>query len=206
MRRARAPRQCRRPAHVPAHTRAARRPGLCGPSSKRGQAGGCADARRAREIWETRYPDLPLRDLDALRDAAAEPATLLDQLSKRREWLFGRPYLRRAHVFSATRPACRERSPPRATRSPSCASSTSRRIPRRAARRAARPRRGPRRPTQPDRVHVAGPLESVPAASRSSTSWACRRRSSRSGAGRPVPVGRRPPRDRPRVRARPAGP
>ena len=61
---------------------------------------GARTASRAREIWDGQHPDLPLSELDVLAGAADDPGRLLDQLAKRVEWLFGRPYLRRAHVFA----------------------------------------------------------------------------------------------------------
>jgi ATP-dependent helicase/DNAse subunit B len=61
---------------------------------------GARTASRAREIWEEKHPNLPLREIDSLARAAGDPARLLDELGKRAEWLFGRPYLRRAHVFA----------------------------------------------------------------------------------------------------------
>ncbi len=60
---------------------------------------GARTAHRAREIWDEQHPDLPLGELDALAGAAGDPTRVLDQLAKRLEWLFGRPYLRQAHVF-----------------------------------------------------------------------------------------------------------
>jgi ATP-dependent helicase/DNAse subunit B len=61
---------------------------------------GVRTADAARAIWERERPKLPLREIDALRAAAGDSERLLAELAKRLEWLFGRPYLRRAHVFS----------------------------------------------------------------------------------------------------------
>jgi ATP-dependent helicase/nuclease subunit B len=66
-----------------------------------------ADARRngvraagdARRLWEEKHPKLPLTEIDALQNAAGEPGKLLAELERRVEWLFARPYARRAHVF-----------------------------------------------------------------------------------------------------------
>lgn len=68
-----------------------------------------ADARRAgartaeavRELWEERRPEHPLREIDALRDAARDPRRLLEELDRRLERLFERPYRRRAHIFDS---------------------------------------------------------------------------------------------------------
>ena len=61
---------------------------------------GARTAGRARELWEEKHPNLPLREIDALARAAGDTSRLLDEIAKRAEWLFSRPYLRRAHVFA----------------------------------------------------------------------------------------------------------
>ena len=121
---------------------------------------GARTAGRAREIWEGEHPDLPLRELDALAGAADDPARLLEQLSKRLEWLFGRPYLRRAHVF-----APEEAGAPRIFAAGRDAIAQLRELEQPPASvtelhdalRAHEVRLG--EPPQPDRVQVAGPLE-----------------------------------------------
>ena len=76
-------------------------PGLADDLEAKTRQEGARTAARAREIWEQEHPNLPLREVDALARAAGKPARLLDELAKRAEWLFGRPYLRRAHVFAS---------------------------------------------------------------------------------------------------------
>jgi ATP-dependent helicase/DNAse subunit B len=74
-------------------------PGLADKLEAEARREGMRTAEDARRLWESRNPKLPLTEIDALRDAAREPGALLDELARRVEWLFSRPYLRRAHVF-----------------------------------------------------------------------------------------------------------
>ena len=75
-------------------------PGLADRLEADARRAGARDAGRARAMWEERNPRLPLGELDALREAARNPASLLEELERRVEWLFSRPFLRRAHVFA----------------------------------------------------------------------------------------------------------
>ena len=74
-------------------------PGLADDLEARARRDGIREAQAARELWEAEHPTLPLGELDALRAAAGDPDALLAELERRLDWLFSRPYLRRAHVF-----------------------------------------------------------------------------------------------------------
>ena len=74
-------------------------PGLADRLEAKARQKGIRDAGAAREMWEEQNDKLPLAEIDALRDAAGDLARLLAELERRVEWLFSRPYLRRAHVF-----------------------------------------------------------------------------------------------------------
>ena len=60
---------------------------------------GVRDAVAARKLWEEENDKLPLTEIDAVRDASGDPLKLFAELERRVEWLFSRPFLRRAHVF-----------------------------------------------------------------------------------------------------------
>ena len=74
-------------------------PGLADRLEARARQEGVRDAADARRLWEEDNEKLSLTEIDAVRDAAADPAQLLAELERRVEWLFSRPYLRHAHVF-----------------------------------------------------------------------------------------------------------
>jgi len=74
-------------------------PGLADRLEAEARQSGLRDAASARKLWEERNERLPLTEIDAVRDAAGDPLELLAELERRVEWLFSRPYLRRAHVF-----------------------------------------------------------------------------------------------------------
>jgi ATP-dependent helicase/DNAse subunit B len=61
---------------------------------------GVRDADEARKLWDERRDKLPLTEIDALRHAAGDPTRFLAELERRLEWLFSRPHVRKAHVFS----------------------------------------------------------------------------------------------------------
>ena len=75
-------------------------PGLADRLEARARQKGIRDVAAAREIWEEQNDKLRLTEIDALREAAGDTARLLAELERRAEWLFSRPYVRRAHVFS----------------------------------------------------------------------------------------------------------
>lgn len=75
-------------------------PGLADKLEADARRKGVRDADSARSLWETGRPDLPLKEIDALRAAAGDPERLLKEIESRVEWLFSRPYFRRAHVFT----------------------------------------------------------------------------------------------------------
>jgi ATP-dependent helicase/DNAse subunit B len=75
-------------------------PGLADKLEAKARQDGIRDAGEARKLWEKENEKLPLTEIDALREAAGDPAKLLAELGRRVEWLFSRPYLRRAHVFA----------------------------------------------------------------------------------------------------------
>jgi ATP-dependent helicase/DNAse subunit B len=134
-------------------------PGLADELEAKVRQDGVREADRAREIWDAANPKLALREIDALRAAAADPDRLLDELAKRVEWLFGRPYLRRAHVFSPD-----EADAPRTFAAARDAIAQLRALPRRLPASALHDalldlsvKLGEL--PQPDRVQVAGPLE-----------------------------------------------
>ncbi len=74
-------------------------PGLADRLEAKARQEGIRDAASARSLWEEENEKLPLTEIDAIRAAAGDPAKLLAELERRVEWLFSRPYLRRAHVF-----------------------------------------------------------------------------------------------------------
>lgn len=74
-------------------------PGLADKLEAQARQEGIHDASEARKLWEEKSDKLPLAEIDAVRDAASDPAKLMEELERRVEWLFSRPYLRRAHVF-----------------------------------------------------------------------------------------------------------
>ena len=74
-------------------------PGLADRLEARARQKGVRDVAEARKLWEEDNEKLSLTEIDAVRDAAGDTAKLLAELERRVEWLFARPYLRRAHVF-----------------------------------------------------------------------------------------------------------
>ena len=74
-------------------------PGLADRLEADARQAGVRDAGSARDLWQQRNENVPLTEIDAVRDAATDPAKLLAELERRVEWLFSRPYARRAHVF-----------------------------------------------------------------------------------------------------------
>ncbi|HYH59522.1 MAG TPA: PD-(D/E)XK nuclease family protein [Thermoleophilaceae bacterium] len=75
-------------------------PGLADRLEADARREGVREADEAREVWESRNGRMPLSEIDSLRGAAGDPQRLLGELARRIEWLFSRPYLRRAHVFA----------------------------------------------------------------------------------------------------------
>jgi ATP-dependent helicase/DNAse subunit B len=74
-------------------------PGLADGLEAKARRAGVRDAASACSLWEEDHANLALTEIDALQRAAGDRAALLEELERRVEWLFSRPYLRRAHVF-----------------------------------------------------------------------------------------------------------